>query len=211
MRNRKSASQGEPRKRHLLLRIVLILVVVGLGVYILPTPWAFHMGGKFSPLGEWDGYGPVQASNGGRYLLYTHLRGGIVNDRGHAACSLTGCGSLTGTAQLCTQGGQHYTFKLTGGVHGWYTTNGSRTNIDLTGGAPQRLPAGWVVAFHGTWHGAELPVADTDNSFTKVFTPAGAIRTTTSAKDAGTARGTLRAGSASSFAQACRALAGKSA
>jgi hypothetical protein len=211
MRNRKSASQGEPRKRHLLLRIVLILVVVGLCVYILPTPWAFHMGGKFSPLGEWDGYGPVQASNGGRYLLYTHLRGGIVNDRGHAACSLTGCDSLTGTAQLCTQGGQHYTFKLTGGVHGWYTSNGSPTNIDLTGGAPQRLPAGWVVAFHGTWHGAELPVADTDNSFTKVFTPAGAIRTTTSAKDAGTARGTLRAGSASSFAQACRALAGKSA
>lgn len=210
MRNRKSASQGEPRKRHLLLRIVLILVVVGLCVYILPTPWAFHMGGKFSPLGEWDGYGPVQASNGGRYLLYTHLRGGIVNDRGHAACSLTGCDSLTGTAQLCTQGGQHYTFKLTGGVHGWYTTNGSRTNIDLTGGTPQHLPAGWVVAFHGTWHGAELPVADTDNSFTKVFTPAGAIRTTTSAKDAGTARGTLRAGSASSFAQACRALAGKS-
>ena len=210
MWNRKSASQGEPRKRHLLLRIVLILVIVGLCVYILPTPWAFHMGGKFSPLGEWDGYGPVQASNGGHYLLYTHLRGGIVNDRGHAACSLTGCDSLTGTAQLCTQGGQHYTFELTGGVHGWYTTNGSRTSIDLTGGAPQRLPRGSVVAFHGTWHGAELPVASTNNSFTEVFTPAGAIRTTTSTKDAGTARGTLRAGSADSFAQACRALAGKS-
>ena len=101
MRSRKSASQGEPGKRYVLLRIVLILVVVGLCVYILPSPWAFHMGGRFSPLGEWDGYGPVQASNGGRYLLYTHLSGGIVNDRGHAACSLTGCDSLIGTAQLC--------------------------------------------------------------------------------------------------------------
>jgi hypothetical protein len=210
MRNRKSASQGEPRKRHIPLRIVLILVVVGLCVYILPTPWAFHMGGRFSALGEWDGYGPVQASNGGRYLLYTHLRGGIVNDRGHAACSLTGCDSLIGTAQLCTQGGQHYTFELTGGVHGWYTTDGSKTSIELTGGTPQRLPGGWVLAFHGTWHGAELPVADTDNSFTEVFTPAGAIRTTTSTKDAGTARATLRAGSADSFARACRTLAGKS-
>ena len=68
-----------------------------------------------------------------------------------------------------------------------------------------------MVAFHGTWHGAVLPIADTGNSFTEVFTPAGAIRTTTSAKDAGTARGTLRAGSAGSFDQACRALAGKSA
>jgi hypothetical protein len=210
MRSRKSASQGEPRKRHLLLRIVLILVIVGLCVYILPTPWAFHMGGKFSPVGEWDGYGAVQASNGGHYLLYTHLRGGIVNDRGHAPCSLTGCDSLTGTAQLCTQSGEHYTFALTGAVHGWYTTNGSKTNLELTGGTPKRLPGGRVVAFHGTWHGAELPIADTGNSFTEIFTPAGAIRTTTSAKDAGTARGTLRAGSAGSFDQACRTLAGKS-
>jgi len=65
-----------------------------------------------------------------------------------------------------------------------------------------------VIAFHGTWHGAELPVADTDNSFTEVFTPAGTMRTTTSSKDAGTARATLRAGSADSFDRACRALAG---
>jgi hypothetical protein len=193
-----------------LLRVLLILIVVLLLVYVLPTPWAFHMGGKFSPVGEWDGYGTVQASNGGHYLLYAHLRGGIVNDRGHAPCSLTGCDSLTGTAQLCTQGGEHYTFALAGAVHGWYTTNGSKTELKLTGGTPKRLPGGWVVAFHGTWHGAELPIADTGNSFTEIFTPVGAIRTTTSTKDAGTARGTLRAGSAGSFDQACRTLAGKS-
>ena len=93
-------------------------------------------------------------------------------------------------------------------MHGWYTTNGSRTNIDLTGGKPKQLPPGWVVAFHGVWHGAVLPIADTDNSFSEVFTPAGAIRTTTSHADAGTARGTLRSGSMASFDQACRALAG---
>jgi hypothetical protein len=205
--SRKSASP--PRKRYLGLRLLLIVVVVLLALYALPTPWAFHMGGKFSPLGEWDGYGPVEASNGGHYLLYTHLRGGIANNHGRPSCSFTGCDTLIGTAQLCTQGGQHYTFDLTGAVHGWYTTNGSRTNIDLTGGTPKHLPDGWVVAFHGTWHGPELPLADTDNSFTEVFTPAGAIRTTTSSKDAGTARGTLRAGSADAFSQACRDLAGK--
>jgi hypothetical protein len=207
MWNRKSASQGQPRKRHLLLRTVLILVIVGLCVYILPTPWAFHMGGKFSPLGEWDGYGPVQASNGGRYLLYTHLRGGLANNHGHAGCSFGGCDTLTGTAQLCTQGGQHYTFDLTGAVHGWYTTNGSRTNINLTGGTPKRLPGGWVVAFHGVWHGTALPIVGT--SFSEVFTPAGAIRTAASTADAGAARGTLRSGSVDSFNQACRALAGQ--
>jgi hypothetical protein len=209
MWGRKSASQDPPRRRHPWLRLLLILIVVLLLVYVLPTPWAFHMGGKFSPFGEWDGYGPVQASNGGHYLLYTGLRGGIVNDHGDAGCSFTGCNNLVGTAQLCTQGGQRYTFELTGAVHGWYTTNGSKTSLELRGGTPERLPGGWVVTFHGTWHGANLPIADTDNSFTEVFTPAGAIRTTTSTKDAGTARGTLRAGSAASFGQACRALAGQ--
>ena len=207
--SRKTESKDGPRRRYILLRLLLILIVVLLAIYVLPTPWAFHMGGKFSPLGEWDGYGPVQASHGGRYLLYTHLRGGLANNHGHTGCSLGGCDTLTGTAQLCTQGGQHYTFDLTGAVHGWYTTNGSRTNINLTGGTPRQLPHGWVIAFHGVWHGAALPIADTGNSFSEVFTPAGTIRTTNSTAHAGAARGTLRYGSAANFAHACRVLAGQ--
>jgi hypothetical protein len=205
--SRKPASKDGPR-RYIWLRLLLILIVVLLALYVLPTPWAFHMGGKFSPFGEWDGYGPVQASNGGHYLLYTHLRGGIVNNHGDPGCNFAGCNTLAGTAQLCTQGGQHYTFELSGAVHGWYTTDGSRTNINLTGGTPNRLPGGWVVAFHGVWHGAVLPIADTDNSFSEVFTPAGVIRATASTADAGAARGTLRPGSADGFDRACRALAG---
>jgi hypothetical protein len=201
--SRKSASQAGSR-RHIWLRLLLIVIVVLLGLYVLPTPWAFHMGSKFSPVGEWDGYGPVQAGNGGHYLLYTHLRGGLANNHGHAGCSFGGCDTLTGTAQLCTQGGQHYTFDLTGAMHGWYTTNGSRTDIALTGGKPKPLPHGRVVAFHGVWHGAVLPIAST--SFAEVFTPSGTMRTTTSA--AGPARGTLRYGSVASFDQACHALAG---
>jgi hypothetical protein len=201
--SRKSASQGAPRKRHLGLRLLLIAVVVLLAAYVLPTPWAFHIGGKFSPLAEWDGYGPVQASNGGRYLLYTELRGGIVNNHGKRGCGFPGCDALSGSAQLCTQSGQHYTFGLTGAVHGWYSTDGSRTTIDLTGGTPKRLPRGWTVAFHGVWHGAVLPITGT--SFT--VTPAGAIRAAPA--KAGTAQGTLRFGSVTSFDQACRVLAGR--
>jgi len=207
--SRKSASKDGSGRRYILLRLLLILIVVLLCLYVLPTPWAFHMGGRFSPLGEWDGYGPVQGGNGGRYLLYTHLRGGILNNHAQPGCSLTGCDTLTGSAQLCTQGGQHYTFDLTGAVHGWYTTNGSRTNIALTGGKPKPLPHGWVVAFHGVWHGAVLPIADTDNSFSEVFTPSGAIRTTRSTAAAAAARGTLRYGSVTSFDSACRTLAGQ--
>jgi hypothetical protein len=188
--SRKSASQGPPRRRHLGLRLFLIVVLVLLALYVLPSPWAFHIGGKFSPFGQWDGYGPIQASNGGHYLLYTHLRGGLLNNHGQGGCNFTGCDTLTGTAQLCARGGQHYTFKLTGGT-------------------PKRLPSGWTVAFHGTWHGAVLPITDAGGSFTRVFTPAGAIRAKVSAGNAGTASGALRSGSAGSFDRACRALAGQ--
>ncbi|HEV3293693.1 MAG TPA: hypothetical protein VG123_32335, partial [Streptosporangiaceae bacterium] len=120
----------------------------------------------------------------------------------------TGCDTLTGTAQLCARGGEHYTFKLTGAVHGWYSTEGSRTDVFLTGGSPKRLPSGWAIAFHGTWHGGVLPITETGGSLTKVVTPTGAIRAKASAGKAGTASGALRSGSAGSFDQACRALAG---
>ena len=53
-----------PRGRLGCLGLLVVLVIV-LGVtYIVPNPWALHIGGRFNLLGEWDGYGPVQASNG---------------------------------------------------------------------------------------------------------------------------------------------------
>ena len=203
--SRSSSSSGKQRRRYVLLRLILILFVVLFIVYVFPSPWAFHMGGKFSPSGEWDGYGRVRASNGGSYLLFTHLRGGIVNNHGQPSCHLLGCEALTGSAELCGAGGQRYTFVLTGAVHGWYTTNGSRTTIGLTGGTPASLPRGTVAAFHGVWKGPALPLAS--NSFTEVFTPAGDIRKTTSAANTGTALVVLRNGSQTSFDQACNALA----
>ena len=203
--SRSSSSSGKQRRRYVLLRLILILFVVLFIVYVFPSPWAFHMGGKFSPLGEWDGYGRVRASNGGGYLLFTHLRSGIVNNHGQPSCHLFGCEALTGSAEVCAGGGQRYTFALTGTVHGWYTTNGSRTTIGLTGGTPASLPRGTVVAFHGVWKGPALPLAS--NSFTEVFTPAGDIRKTTSAANTGTALVVLRNGSQTSFDQACNALA----
>jgi hypothetical protein len=203
---RRSSPPKDRPRRYILLRLVLLATIVLLAIYVLPTPWALHIGGRFTPLEEWDGYGPVQASNGGHYLLFTHFRGGILAT-GHTSCSFRGCNSLTGTAQLCAQGGQRYTFTLTGAVHGWASTNGARTDLNLTGGTPASLPHGWVVAFHGVWHGPALPVAT--SSLTKVFTPAGAIRPAASAKDAGTASGTLRFGTTASFDHACRVLAGQ--
>jgi hypothetical protein len=199
----RTASRGQ----HIALRLVLIVFVVLFLVVFVPAPWSFHIGGQFTPFGQWDGYGPVRASNGGRYLLFTHLQGGVVGRADRPGCVLHGtCGTLRGSAQVCTESGRTYSFSLSGTMHGWLTTDKSPTDIDLSGGSPAPLAHGQVVAFHGVWHGPVLPVASTDGSFTTAFTPAGAIRKTASVAGAGTASGTLRSGSSAAFGQACHAL-----
>jgi hypothetical protein len=202
--------QAEPasRSQHIVLRIVLIAFVAAFLAEFVPAPWAFHIGNRFTPLGQWDGYGPVRASNGGRYLLFTHLQGGVLAHGGRPGCFLHGgCNALRGSAKLCTESGRVYSFSLTGTMHGWLTTDGSATGIGLSGGSPVPLPPGLVVAFHGIWHGPVLPVASTDGSFTEAFTATGAVRKAASAAHAGTASGTLRHGSATAFGQACHTLA----
>jgi hypothetical protein len=195
------------RAQHVALRLVLIVFVVLFLVVFVPAPWSFHIGGQFTPLGQWDGYGPVRASDGGNYLLFTHLQGGVIGRADPPSCTIHGtCGTLRGSAQLCTESGQVYSFSLSGKMHGWLTTDKSPTDIELSGGSPVPLPHGQVVAFHGVWRGPVLPVASTDGSFTAAFTPAGAIRKATARAGAGTASGTLRSGSATAFDQACKRL-----
>ena len=205
-RKKSSTKPAKSRGGPFLLRLVLIVIVVAVLFAFLPAPWAVDIGGHVSAMGEWDGYGPVRASNGGSYILFTHLHGGITNGDA-SACTIHGCESLTGTAQLCTSSGQRYTFDLTGTVHGWLSTNQTVTDISLTGGTPKALPHGTVLAFRGTWHGAVLPIVTTNSSFTEVFTPAGAMRARVSAANGGNAHGKLRFGSATGFDQACNALA----
>ena len=185
------------------LPLLGIMILVILAIYVLPNPWALHIGGRFTPLETWQGYGTVQASNGGHYVLYLNLRGGIAGGGGsHLSCSGRGCDSLFGSAKLCTESGQTYTFDVRGAVHSWWSTDGAAATVDLTDSPP--LPDGWVVALHGAWHGPALQLSSPDNSFTEVFTPRGAIRTVTSTADAGTAQTTIRYGADSDFTAACQ-------
>jgi len=114
------------------LRVLLIAFVVLFLAEFLPAPWAFHIGGRFTPLGQWDGYGPVQASDGGRYLLFTHLQGGVIAHGGRPGCAFHGgCNSLRGSAKLCTESGRVYSFSLSGKLHGWLTTQDVQRAQDL--------------------------------------------------------------------------------
>ena len=177
--SRGSAAPAEPagRGRYIVLRIVLIAFVVAFLAEFVPAPWAFHIGGRFTPLGQWDGYGPVQASNGGRYLLFTHLQGGVIARGGRPGAPSTAAAPPCAAARSCAPRAGGCTHSAwPGTMHGYLTTDGSPTDLSLSGGSPVPLPHGLVVAFHGTWNGPVLPVASTDGSFTEAFTPSGAIR-----------------------------------
>src|SRR5579864_9551745 len=190
------------------LKLLLVVAVCVAAVIVIPTPWVLHIGGEVTPWMTWRGFGPVQASNGGRYILFIRFTGGIAaNGRNRPSCSGRGCDDMFGEARLCTQNGTTHIFKLAGMMHGWWSTEGAKPAIRLTGGAPAKLPSGWVVAFHGTWKGPELTLDSPDNSFTKVFTPAGMIRRVTSTADAGTAHVTLKPGSLDDFDKACKSIA----
>jgi len=194
----------QPRRRRLiLLKGLLALVIAAVLAELVTTPWIFHIGGRFTPLTQWDGYGTVQASNGGHYLLFTHLQGGVRSFE----CAMSGCDMLHGTAKICTQRGSVYTLELSGTVHAWWSTDGAKTSIDLQNVKSGPLPDGWLISFRGRWHGGRLEAANPDNSFTEVFTPRGLIRQTTSTADAGQASVILRHGSGAGFDRACHALA----
>jgi hypothetical protein len=189
--------------------LLVIVAVVLFVVYAGLTPWALHIGGRSTPDEQWDGYGEVQASNGGRYVLFVHLQGGLLGGSGpsrRGGSGYTKSDNLHGTAELCTESGVTHTFNLTGVVDSWWATDNAPTTIDLTGGSPVKLQPDWVVALHGVWHGPALELTSPDNSFTKAFTPRGEIRRVTSTADAGTATVTLHYGSREEFFAACRAL-----
>jgi hypothetical protein len=192
--------------------LLLLLVSLPMGLQALLSPWALHVGGRSTLFGQWSGYGTVEASNGGRYVLFVDFTAGWIfgrdspSRRGGGTARGGRSDTLRGTGMLCTESGVTRTFDLSGRVDAWRATDGASTWLSLTHGTPERLPSGWDVAWHGAWNGPALELASPDNSFTEVFTPKGAIRHVTSTADAGTARVTLQYGTRDDFDAACRAL-----
>ena len=188
------------------LALLVILAVLAAAVYILPSPWALHIGGRFTPGRAWHGYGVVSATNGGRYALYVSFSADGPHEDSSSdpyRCSLPVCDSIHGDGKLCTISGTTYPLQLEGDVHAWWSTDGARTAVRLL--APGAHGPTFVALLDGTWHGPELPLTDT-TEWTTALTREGAIREARSTTDAGTARTTLRYGTEDDFNRACRSL-----
>jgi hypothetical protein len=188
------------------LAALVILVVVGGALAFLPNPWVFHIGGQFTPDRSWHGVGTVSATNGGQYALYVGFKAELGHESSSSDpyhCHLPTCDTVEGEGKLCALSGMTYPLLVRGQVHTWWATDGARTGVQLS--VPNPDGSTIIGVFEGHWRGQQLELADSTD-FTAALTREGAIRSSRSTTDDGTARTTLRPGTEDDFDHACHSL-----
>jgi hypothetical protein len=191
--------------------ISFAVIALGLGVvYVLLAPWAYHIGDRNTLTSPWTGYGTVQASDGGRDVLYVSLgRSGFHSSGGHSTSGCIVCNNMSGSAKICTRDGQTYPLQLTAKIKTWWSTDGARTTLGFfypAPGASKKGNTGWDFGLSGIWHGSVLPMTTSESGLAEVYTHNGATISSPIPKDINQATVTLRYGSGSAFAAACQAL-----
>ena len=105
-----------------LFKLLLLCGIVIYGAVAVTSPWAFHIGGRWTPLLYWSGYGKL-ATKTGTHPLYVifYPSAHFSRLRGEG---LRPTGGVQGTASLCTSPGVVENLKLGGTIYGgWSSTN----------------------------------------------------------------------------------------
>jgi hypothetical protein len=115
------------RRRSLLARLTtlgLFAVALVYGVAAITAPWAFHIGGRPTPLLYWSGAGQLVTSNGTYpFFAYFFPSGAYSRLR---LDGLRPTGGVRGGGLLCTAPGVLERLDLSGTIYnGWRTTDGS--------------------------------------------------------------------------------------
>jgi len=142
----------------LVFGVALVYAVVG-----VTDPWAFRIGGRWTPLLNWWGSGTLRTKSGIEYPLFVYLR-----PSSHflqlRLDGLRPTGGVQGMACLCTSRGAQR-LDLTGTIYGgWRSTDGSLMNFRLL--EPKIFDIGQGQGYFdliGKWHGPELVMDDRGN------------------------------------------------
>jgi len=153
-----------PNQRRRSVRGLLLLVLLLLAGVLLTNPWAFHIGGRWTPL-TWWGSGRLVTKRGIEYPLFVMLYPSAHFSRLH----LDGrrpTGGVQGTACLCTSPGVSQYLKLSGTIYdGWRSTEGSLIGFRLL--EPTIVDVGQTRAGYfdlvGRWQGPDLVMEDRGN------------------------------------------------
>jgi hypothetical protein len=140
--------------------LLVLAVAVVYGVVGLTSPWAFHIGGRWTPLLYWSGSGRLVTKNGS-YPLYVYFFPSPHFSQLHVD-GLRPTGGLQGSGWLCTSTGEVQYLKLSGTIFGgWRSTDDSLMDFRLNDRRVINL--GQVQGFfdlYGRWHGQELVMDD---------------------------------------------------
>jgi hypothetical protein len=124
------------------------------------SPWAFHIGGRWTPLLYWSGTGQL-VTKSGTYPLYVVFFPSSHFSQFHLE-GLRPTGGLQGTGSVCTSRGVRQRLDLTGTIFGgWSSTKGSVMEFRLL--EPRIINVGQRRGYfnlYGRWHGPELVMED---------------------------------------------------
>lgn len=146
--------QGRPAaKLGCLGTIVLGIVGIIVSVFVF-TPWALHMGGRFTPAMRWHGYGKMHSSYGADYGLYLDI---YYSEPGRQRSAVQ-ASNLNGSATLCGPKLQAHKYRLSGTVYGaWLNADGKRMVLHLYSPKDgQKLD----FSLEGAWDGQQLNLND---------------------------------------------------
>jgi hypothetical protein len=148
------------------LLIVVLILLAGAAI----MPWAFHIGGRWTPALTWWGSGRLVAKGGKEYPMFVMLYPGAHFSR----LRFDGrrpTGGIQGNACLCTSPGVSQYLKISGTIYGgWLSTDGSVIGLRLL--EPTIIDVGQQRAGYfdviGRWQGPEL-VLDEGTSWSRPF------------------------------------------
>jgi hypothetical protein len=141
---------------------IVVMVLMAAGVLSAFSPWSFFMGGRFTPLAQWTGYGKMHSATGGDYGLFLRLAHHQSDDVENAFQTTP---NLRGSAILCTPQGERYEYSLEGTVrNAWLQTEGRTTGLKLLTLDRQPQPRTLGLSgndLRGVWHNGSLVLEDT--------------------------------------------------
>jgi hypothetical protein len=179
-----------------IFKLLLVCVIAFYAALGLTSPWAFHIGGRSTPLLYWSGYGKL-VTKSGTYPLYVLFYPSAHFSKLHID-GLRPTGGLKGTASLCAAPGVVENLTLSGTIYGgWASTQDALMQFRLLDykifDVGQRQG---YFDLYGRWRGSELVMDDRGES-------SGKFRSGLKIDHASV---TFDYGSLSDFKKACSAL-----
>jgi hypothetical protein len=150
------------RRSPLILLPFVILIVL---FVVLAFPWAFHIGGRWTPLLTWIGSGKLRTQGGNEYPLFLWFHPSSHSSRLRLDGRRPSAG-LGGSACLCVAPGMIQTLNLSGTIYGiWRSTEDALMAFRLL--EPTIVDVGQARAGYfdlvGRWKGGELVMEDRGN------------------------------------------------